>query len=1197
MAPAGACSAAIRRSVLAMAAGTLNSGEYHPQAKGVSSHAPPPSAPTRCPTPNRSTISGDTAIGWQHVRLRLLSGQLRRLAVGRRVGLLALATTLLVLGASTGPASSVSTAARNPQPVRARVLVEGSPGKEPALGTVQSGTRITAPAQTIKAGLSDPGQDWPTYRHDVARSGASTESILNVGNAPDLRQAWSHATRGPVASSPAVVGGTVYVGSWDGYEYALNGTNGKLLWRTYLGIDNDPACYPKVLGITSSATVSNGVVYVGGGNADWYALSAATGRVLWDVPTGRSGLTGAHYNWSSPLIYGNDAYIGIASTCDKPQVQGQLLKVDLTTHQIVAEEQFVPQGEGGGGVWTSPTLDIATNTIFVATANLTVYTQDLAQSVLALNASTLAVESSWQLPFVAAVEDSDWGTSPVLTVDSQGRQLVSVANKNGVLYTFLRNDLAAGPIWQHAISFGGDCPYCGDGTVASGIYANGTLYYAGGNIEVDDVGHQGSISAFNPGTGQVLWTHYLSGVPVGSPSYENGVIYVPAGEYLLALNAANGAALWTYDLEAGTYGAPAISDGTVYLGTLDDAVHAFALPARLPTPPSRDPRCPSGFTCQDVGHPAASGGERVRSNGSISLAGPGVGMRGAEDQMRMVTEPISGNAHVSAQILALATNQSNSAPQVGIVMRASDAPGSPAYQVVMTRNGTEAPHLSISVRRAWDSRPIVIEQLGGLALPRWVMVERVGDTFQALSSRDGQHWRLISGSVYAATLPTTVLAGIAAAGGGARSVGQVSYGSLRVVSSTVAYTLPRSAHPCPSHWSCADVGAAAPIGDQTLRAGAWKIYGTGVGIGAFSDQLHFIYQRLDGDGTITGGLMSRAASPAGSQSAILMRSSDSAASPYYGVVVEANGTASLRWRVYDGIQNKLQIPVPKVSRPTWFEIDRYTDTNYGPATTYYSLLTSADGVNWTEIQGSTMGLNLGDTLLAGVGGAAGKPGSKTTSVWTKLSVQKRELPTVGICPQSFACADVGVGFRPGGQEYSKGTWRIYAGGGDISSIFDQFQFVYQSLPADGTLSAEVDSVGRHPGFGNGGAKTGLMLRASVDPQAPYYAVFQTPAHGISVQWRTAEGGPTELDLVPGTAPAYPVFLMIGRWTSGGVTDYTAYTSSEGQHFTPVPGSTLALDLPGTLLAGMAADSYTPIFDLPVTFSKFNLSAGRELAAP
>ncbi|MBV9525511.1 MAG: PQQ-binding-like beta-propeller repeat protein, partial [Candidatus Dormibacteraeota bacterium] len=180
-------------------------------------------------------------------------------------------------------------------------------------------TGVEAAARHGNATQAPANADWPTYLHDNARSGASTEAILNAGNAPGLGVKWSVTTGNSVVTSAAVVGGVAYFGSWDGYEYAANASTGAVLWKTNLGTTTDPNCsYPTTAGITSNATVQNGVVYVGGGDSNWYALNASNGAVLWSVFTGDNSVAGAHYNWSSPLIYtakdGNTyAYIGIAS--------------------------------------------------------------------------------------------------------------------------------------------------------------------------------------------------------------------------------------------------------------------------------------------------------------------------------------------------------------------------------------------------------------------------------------------------------------------------------------------------------------------------------------------------------------------------------------------------------------------------------------------------------------------------------------------------------------------------------------------------------------------------------------------------------------------------------------------------------------------------------------------------------------------
>ena len=83
-------------------------------------------------------------------------------------------------------------------------------------------------------------------------------------------------------------------------------------------------------------------------------------------------------------------------------------------------------------------------------------------------------------------------------------------------------------------------------------------------------------------------------------------------------------------------------------------------------------------------------------------------------------------------------------------------------------------------------------------------------------------------------------------------------------------------------------------------------------------------------------------------------------------------------------------------------------------------------------------------------------------------------------------------------------------------------------------------------------------------------MFVTPGNGIAVQWRSAQGGPSSQLVTTGTVPAY---LMVGRYTTGGQTYYTAYTSPDGSTWTAIPGSTQALAMTGALLAGFAVTSH------------------------
>ena len=131
---------------------------------------------------------------------------------------------------------------------------------------------------------------------------------------------------------------------------------------------------PPEAGIASTATITTdvpvgaatSVLYVGGGDSKVYALNAATGAVLWSYTVGANP---DYFVWSSPAVFGNSVYIGVASFGDCPLVQGQLLQLNRITGALQNTFNVVPNGCTGGGVWGSPTIDAAAGTIYFNTGN------------------------------------------------------------------------------------------------------------------------------------------------------------------------------------------------------------------------------------------------------------------------------------------------------------------------------------------------------------------------------------------------------------------------------------------------------------------------------------------------------------------------------------------------------------------------------------------------------------------------------------------------------------------------------------------------------------------------------------------------------------------------------------------------------------------------------------------------------------
>jgi outer membrane protein assembly factor BamB len=993
--------------------------------------------------------------------------------------------------------------------------------------------------------------DWPTFLANPQRTAAgSGETTLSTSNASQLTKLWSYKTGGIVESSPAVVAGTVYVGSWDGYEYALNATTGGLLWKTYLGITSDPNCSPPSAGVSSAATVTGGVVYVGGGDSYWYALDASTGNVLWRVFTGDNSAASGHYNWSSPLLYNGYAYIGVASMGDCPLVQGQLLQVSLSTHQIVNTFTVVPNGQVGGGIWTSPSVDPVTNTIYATTGTITSYaTEPYAQAIVALDASTLSVKDSWQLPANQQVTDSDWGNSPTLFSDSQNHPLVAAINKNGFAYAWNRTNLAAGPVWQTRVAVGGLCPTCGDGSVSSGAFANGLLFLGAGNTSLaNGAGYPGVVRALNPGTGAFVWEHGAPGPVVPALAYANGLVIDGAGAWLEVLNAADGTLLYSYKAGAPLYAAPSVSNGEIFTGGVDGNVYAFGLPSSPSTPPP-DPNCPSGFTCQDIGAPSPAGSETASGTTWAVTAG-GTGVGGTSDSFRYIATPSTGDTQVAAEVNSI--QSPSSASQTGLMVRQTADPNSPYYAGFAVSGGG----VVVQYRSAFGGGTTTLNNVASSSPPIFLEIQRAGNQFQAATSMDGVNYTLVPGTSVTLPLPTTALAGVAVSSHVSGSSATATLTGAASGTPTNTPSSPVPATPCPSTWSCSDVGNPLLVGNQSLSSGAWTVSAAGSGIAGYADQFHFIWQSITADVTVGARVAAQTNTGSSAAAGVMLRQSTSAGSPYYAALLTPGNGIVVQYRASSGLRTTSAAALTG-SAPAYLKVARSGNT--------FTAYTSPDGVTWTAVAGSSIALDITSSVLAGLAVSSANVPTMGGATIDTVAVTATAPPPPNACPSGWSCGDIGNPTPTGSQslDATTGIWSIQGGGGDIWMNSDAFHYVWQPLPGSGTVSAHVTSQTNTSAW----AKAGVMLRATSDPGSPYYAVFITPGNGITVQVRSTQGGSTvKVVNPPGTVPA---FLEVADTGS----TVTAYTSADGSAWTAIAGSAVTLNLGSALLAGLAVTSH------------------------
>ena len=141
-------------------------------------------------------------------------------------------------------------------------------------------------------------EDWPTYRHDVTRGGATGETLAwplksqwTFSTPVPLKTAWSgpegrsiegkdlhDRVRFDDALHVAIVKGKVYFGSSvDHRIQCVDAATGQTVWTTFTDAP-----------IRLAPSVADGRVYIGSEDGYAWCLDAATGRVLWKLRLGQA---------------------------------------------------------------------------------------------------------------------------------------------------------------------------------------------------------------------------------------------------------------------------------------------------------------------------------------------------------------------------------------------------------------------------------------------------------------------------------------------------------------------------------------------------------------------------------------------------------------------------------------------------------------------------------------------------------------------------------------------------------------------------------------------------------------------------------------------------------------------------------------------------------------------------------------------
>lgn len=339
---------------------------------------------------------------------------------------------------------------------------------------------------------------------------------------------WRVQTGGPVRSSPTVFDRSVYIGSGDGFLYAIDRRSGEVRWR-----------YDAKTGLASSPAVTPDLVLIATRRA-LIAIDRARGTERWRREFGPDqplawGRASGDYFISSPVIRGATVVIGGGD--------GVLYALELASGRIRW------RATTGGRIRSSPA--IANDLVYAASFDGKVYAVDLTTGVSRWTFATTGVD----------LNSADFGfdrrsiqSSPAVT-----RSAAFVGSRDGNFYAI---DAERGTLrWKVAHD---------DGSWSITSPAVNDSLVFGGSSDAH------FFHALRQSDGAQVWRITTPGSVWSSPTLAGSMVFFGDGSGLVhAVDAGTGQERWTYRTSALVHSAPAVADSVVYFGSADGAVYAL----------------------------------------------------------------------------------------------------------------------------------------------------------------------------------------------------------------------------------------------------------------------------------------------------------------------------------------------------------------------------------------------------------------------------------------------------------------------------------------------------------------------------------------------------------------------------------------------------------------------------------------------
>jgi polyvinyl alcohol dehydrogenase (cytochrome) len=479
-----------------------------------------------------------------------------------------------------------------------RVLAEQLTGRP--IGGAQAGQASAMTNRCPATPFRDPAATpmWSGWGADPGNS--RFQPNPGAGMTPDgvskltLKWAFAFPGGGSAYGQPAVAGGRIFVGSDNGFVYAIDAKSGCVYWSFQAQAGVRTAVSVGALGKTSTTAATRFAAYFGDLKGNVYAVDAESGALVWTKHTDAHPLarvTGA------PVLSGGRLFVPVASLEEgagsNPKYEcctfrGAVVAYDATTGSEIWKAYTIPEaakptkknsagtqlwGPAGAAVWSSPTVDAVRNILYVGTGNS--YVEPAAattDSVLALDLATGRLLWSRQVLAAdayivgcgqtAAARDNcpttsgpdfDFGSSPILRPLPNGKSVIVIGQKSGIEWA-VDPDREGAILWQEKVGQGSSLGGIEWGSAADNDYAYVPTADAQFGATV-----AGGLFALKLSTGERVWAIHPSQEGCTNPrgcvasrsaaiSVIPGVVFSGTTDGMMrAYAASDGHVLWEYN--------------------------------------------------------------------------------------------------------------------------------------------------------------------------------------------------------------------------------------------------------------------------------------------------------------------------------------------------------------------------------------------------------------------------------------------------------------------------------------------------------------------------------------------------------------------------------------------------------------------------------------------------------------------------